>query len=272
MNSVASRFLASGVLVVWGVVLAYFQVSGRVASYLHPAFHPWTFASGLVLLLLGVVLIFSVPSADPEEMESTEEHPPLLRQLFGATVLVGPILFATAVSPSEFGATAVLNRGFVENVADLPAFTPPMEPPLPTLDGSVGEGTMMDPALYLGKNEKGQIRAETVDLLYAASEPTMREDFDNKEVEVIGQFLPARTGNAQGDRFHLIRMFVMCCAADARPVAVTVQAPPGTTFPEMSWIKVTGRATFPIEAGRHTAVIEADDIIEIDAPPESFIY
>ena len=75
----------------------------------------------------------------------------------------------------------------------------------------------------LAKNAAGQIKAQTVDLLYAAEEPTMRADFEGKEVEVIGQFMPARENNAQKDRFNLVRMFIICCAADARPVAITVQ-------------------------------------------------
>ena len=76
---------------------------------------------------------------------------------------------------------------------------------------------------YLPRNEAGQIKAQTVDLLYAAEEPTMRADFENKDVEVIGQFMPARANNPEGDRFNLVRMFVICCAADARPVAISVQ-------------------------------------------------
>ena len=51
----------------------------------------------------------------------------------------------------------------------------------------------------------------------------MRADFENKEVELIGQFMPPRADNPKGDRFNLVRMFVICCAADARPVAITVK-------------------------------------------------
>jgi len=64
----------------------------------------------------------------------------------------------------------------------------------------------------------------------------------------------------------------MCCAADARPVAVTVQTSQAAKLPEMSWIKVTGKATFPVEAGRSVPVVEADSVTPTDAPPESFIY
>jgi uncharacterized membrane protein YcgQ (UPF0703/DUF1980 family) len=131
---------------------------------------------------------------------------------------------------------------------------------------------MMDPSLYLKRNAAGYIAAETVDLLYAAGEPVMREDFENKQVEVTGQFLPALTGNPNGDRFNLTRLFVMCCAADARPVAISVQSQPATDLPKMTWVKVRGKATFPVEGGKHMPVIVAESVTETDAPEESFLY
>jgi uncharacterized repeat protein (TIGR03943 family) len=246
-------------------VLTYFYLSGRIASYLHPAFHIYTVVSGGVLLILSLALLLTMNGESSEHGLSSVGIFPLL-------LLTAPLLAATKISPSNFGATAVLNRGMVHNIADLPGFSPPMDAGLPNADGSVAEGTMMDPSLYLKKNADGYIMAEAVDLLYAAGEPTMREDFENKEVEVNGQFLPALTGNPNGDRFNLTRLFVMCCAADARPVAISVQSNPATDLPKMTWVKVRGKATFPVEGGRHMPVVVADSVTETDAPEESFLY
>ena len=265
MNAILSRFAASGILMVWGIVLTYFYLSGRIASYLHPAFHIYTVVSGGVLLILSLALLLSMPGESSNHSLSRVGIFPLL-------LLTVPLLAATKISPSNFGATAVLNRGMVHNIADLPGFSPPMDAGLPNADGSVAEGTMMDPSLYLKKNADGYIMAEAVDLLYAAGEPTMREDFENKQVEIKGQFLPALTGNPNGDRFNLTRLFVMCCAADARPVAISVQSNPATDLPKMTWVKVRGKATFPVEGGRHMPVVVADSVTETDAPEESFLY
>jgi uncharacterized repeat protein (TIGR03943 family) len=265
MNAILSRFAASGILMVWGIVLTYFYLSGRIASYLHPAFHIYTVVSGGVLLALSLALLLTMNG-------DSSEHGLSRVGIFPLLLLTAPLLAATKISPSNFGATAVLNRGMVHNIADLPGFSPPMDAGLPNADGSVAEGTMMDPSLYLKKNADGYIMAEAVDLLYAAGEPTMREDFENKEVEVNGQFLPALTGNPNGDRFNLTRLFVMCCAADARPVAISVQSTPATDLPKMTWVKVRGKATFPVEGGRHMPVVVADSVTETDAPEESFLY
>jgi uncharacterized repeat protein (TIGR03943 family) len=265
MSAILSRFAASGILMVWGIVLTYFYLSGRIASYLHPAFHIYTVVSGGVLLALSLALLLTMNG-------DSSEHGLSRVGIFPLLLLTAPLLAATKISPSNFGATAVLNRGMVHNIADLPGFSPPMDAGLPNADGSVAEGTMMDPSLYLKKNADGYIMAEAVDLLYAAGEPTMREDFENKEVEVNGQFLPALTGNPNGDRFNLTRLFVMCCAADARPVAISVQSNPATDLPKMTWVKVRGKATFPVEGGRHMPVVVADSVTETDAPEESFLY
>jgi uncharacterized membrane protein YcgQ (UPF0703/DUF1980 family) len=130
----------------------------------------------------------------------------------------------------------------------------------------------MDPSLYLRRNADGQILAEAVDLLYAAADDDMRRDFENQEVEIIGQFLTPRTGNPDGDRFQLVRLFVMCCAADARPVAISVQAPPDTDFPEMTWIRIRGQATFPLEGGRRIPLVRAVSVDETEPPRETFVY
>ena len=269
------KYCFSGTLAVWGTVLCYFYFSDRIGSYLHPSFHIWTAVSGIVLLLMAFGTFFFPLTAECCDGDCV--HPQGPKGIVGmgicTLVLVFPLLMTTAVSPSQFGATAVMNRGMIDNIGDLPGYEPYVEPPLPTADGSVGPaGDPVDTGSYLLKNDAGQIQASTVDLLYAAQEATMRKDFENKEVEVVGQYMPARANNPSGDRFSLVRMFIMCCAADARPVAITVQTKAPENLPDMSWVKVTGKATFPIEGGKQVPVIVADQIVPCDPPPESFIY
>jgi len=271
------RYVSAGILTVWGVLLAYFCFSGRVGSYLHPSFHIWTAASGIALILMAAGVLF-LPVVEDNCAEGDCLHTPGSKTVGGvlitALILIVPLIVTAIVSPSQFGAAVVMNRGLADSIADLPGYTPFTEPPLPTEDGSVSaDGMQTQPtASYLPLNEAGQIKAQTVDLLYAAQEPTMRADFENKEIELVGQFMPAKANNPKGDRFNLVRMFVMCCAADARPVAVTIQTTKPESLPEMSWIKVIGKATFPVEAGRQVPVVVAESVTPTEPPPESFIY
>lgn len=277
MTETVRKWLAAAVLTVWGATLAYVYFSGRVLSYLHPNFQLWTGVSGVVLLLMAGGILF-LPAAEHhhcgDDCGHDHDHGTPWGRIFGAGILVIPLLVATSISPSQFSAEIVQNRGYVDDISKLPGYQQPyVEPALPTQDGSVAAGgEAADPGDYLEKNAAGQIKTQTVDLLYAAQEPAMREDFENKEVEVIGQYMPATSNNPKGDRFNLVRMFVVCCAADSRPVAVTVQAARPEKFAEMSWVKVTGKATFPLEGGRRMPVVVADDVTVCDPPKETFIY
>lgn len=273
------RCLQASALLVWGTVLLYFSSSGRVASYLHPSFHGPLLVAGCVMGILALVVLFNRDAlwccGDP----SCPERPPGLGRSLGAWfVLVVPILVAAVVSPSHFGAATVWNRGIVSSIDELPMLgtqSPFHEPALP---GRGGEGVpwandpSMDSASYLARTPEGRIRAETIDLMFAAQEPPLQKDFDGKEVEILGQYLPSRTHNARGDRFHLIRIFIMCCAADGRPLGITVQAPKLPDLPEMSWVRVRGVASFPVEGGKQIPLVKADSIEEVDPPAETFLY
>jgi uncharacterized repeat protein (TIGR03943 family) len=153
----------------------------------------------------------------------------------------------------------------------------PPELPLPsnTAEGAAAAAVAPPAAApqdYLQRTPEGYIVAEVLDLLYAAQDNALRKDFEGKTVQLIGQLMPDQTNNPTGNRFKAVRMFMTCCAADARPVATLVESekPPG--MEEMTWIKITGTATFPIENGKRQAVLKAD-VIEKAAPPdETMLY
>ena len=113
---------------------------------------------------------------------------------------------------------------------------------------------------------------QVIDMLYALQMPSYREEFEGKEVEMTGQYVPMTTGNPKGDRFQVVRMFITCCAADAKPVGVTVRASPIPKVPEMGWVKITGKPTFPMEGGKRAAILEASKVEPCDAPSEPFVY
>lgn len=276
MRAIISRYLWVIVLTVWGGTLGYFYFSGRVSSYLHPSFHIWTLLSAVLLVLMALGLLFLPAGGDCCAGECVHPGKSLAGQAFNACVLVIPLVLATVISPGQFGLAAVQNRGLVQSVEQLPAYKPYQEPALPTEDGTVNDPANSQPSVdlgnYLKRDADGRIEAQSIDLLYAAMDSSMRQDFEDKSVSMIGQFLPAKTKNAKGDRFDLIRMYVMCCAADAKAVAVSVQTPEQPKLSEMSWVKITGKATFPIEGGKHVPVIEATSVTPCDPPEETFIY
>ncbi|HEX8312531.1 MAG TPA: hypothetical protein VF614_14510, partial [Chthoniobacteraceae bacterium] len=125
---------------------------------------------------------------------------------------------------------------------------------------------------YLQRTADGTIVAEVLDLLYAAQDTQLRGDFENKRVVLTGQLMPDKTSNATGKRFKAVRMFMTCCAADARPVATLVEAAKQPDIPEMTWVRIVGKATFPLENGRRIAVLQADTVEKTDPPDETMLY
>ncbi len=268
MSVLVPRLLRSGVLALWAVVLGAMIATGRINAYLHPAFQPWTLAAAIVLGILALLVLLA-PETDAVGCLPAEARS-LPAQLLGTLLLTAPLLTAFLGSESSFSATTVRNRTYVQDVTQLPGITP-VEPALP------GETNSAAADLFVGpdgppKTPTGEVAAEVIDLLYAAQVPEMRPDFENHRVQFIGQLMPARHNNPHGDRYDIIRMFMTCCAADAQPVAVTVEPAAKTTLPEMSWVKVTGTATFPVVGGQSTPLVKDVVIEKTDPPQNTLIY
>jgi uncharacterized repeat protein (TIGR03943 family) len=179
--------------------------------------------------------------------------------------------------------------------AAAPQRNPDSEPTLPSNDyeqrippsPSVSPpNEFVNPALKPDKS--GCIKTQIMDLLYAAQEPFTRKDFDGKEVELIGQVVPTKLKKgtiaaAPPGSFKLLRLVMVCCAADAMPVAVKVETKlPVAETREMQWLKVTGKVHYrprskddpdSVDYGdQPEPVIVADSIKKISAPREIYLY
>lgn len=292
MNSLFSRWLPCATLAAWSTILLYFYFSGRLASFLHPMFRPYVLIAGCVLAVMA--LIFLIFPADANCCSARDCGHGLSRLATGKVltflILLVPVSAAAMFSADGFGKNAVLNRGIITDITQLrpstakgddPITVPDL--PLPTNEAATGTTGTMPPAPasstpapaaqdYLQRTPDGRIVAEVLDLLYAAQDNALRKDFEDKPVELIGQLMPDVSNNATGKRFKAVRMFMTCCAADARPVATLFEVEQKLEFPEMTWIKVTGTATFPIENGKRTAVLKADKVEKTEPPEESMLY
>ena len=109
---------------------------------------------------------------------------------------------------------------------------------------------------------------EVTDLLYAESEDSLRKMFSDKTIEVVGQYLPGSEPN----QFKLVRMFIVCCAADARPLAVPVEVSAPSTAADMGWVKVIGKATYTKNGDRVHVLLKADTVESTDPPAEAMLY
>src|ERR1700722_12699444 len=266
-----------------GAVLLDFFFTGRLDQYLHPQFRPWTLVGGIIFCVAGVIYAAAKTTAQCcIEGECVHQNANSLgRSVIAFSVLFVPLAAGVALSKDSYDQHAVLNRGFVEDMTGLPGRTSapasktskdqmipaqalgadedesaseplPQNSPgtQPNQDAaSTGGADQANPAVpspdegssqYLPKAADGNVALEVTDLLYAESEDSLRKMFSDKTIEVLGQYLPG----AEPGQFKLVRMSIVCCAADARPIAVPVKASVPANIAEMGWVKVIGKATY----------------------------
>jgi len=266
VNTTISILRDALLLLLWGLFILWLGWTSQLSTYLHPALQPYALLSGILLFLLSL-LIFRAGLISPKRKhECCHEHDhscgdarhahegiPLGGFLFRTILLLLPMGIILSGQDARFTMATVQNRGVIGDLSKLPA----ANVAVPTTSEAPSSGAMP---------------LQIIDMLYAIQMPSYREEFEGKEVEMIGQYVPMSTGNPKGDRFQAIRMFITCCAADAKPVGVTVRYPAPLKVPEMGWVRIIGKPTFPMEGGRRTAVLEATNVEPCQAPSEPFVY
>lgn len=294
MNAIFNRWLPCLTLAAWSAILLVFHFSGRLQPLLIPMFRHYVLAAGIILGVMALAFLFF--QADTACCSSAECGHSISRFATGKIltflVLLLPVTAAALFSPTGFSMTAIENRGVITDAAvfggtsrinlqppALPLPTkdgaaPPSNASTPTAPGTTQAQPTPEPAVtdYLTRTPEGYIVAEVLDLLYAAQDNVLRHDFEGKTVQLIGQFLPDKTSANAGKRFKAVRMFMTCCAADARPVATLVEPDALPDVPEMTWVKVTAISTFPVENGRRISLLKASKVEKTEPPEESMLY
>jgi uncharacterized repeat protein (TIGR03943 family) len=294
-----------------GAVLLDFFFTGRLDQYLHPQFRPWTLVAGVIFCTVGIVYAAAKTNAqcciDGECVHQNANSP--LRAVVAFFVLFVPLAAGVALSKDSYDQHAVLNRGFVQDITQLtsrsgspspraqnnqvippealgadvdesasealPQKTPGSQPVSdPTANNGTGQANPAVPlpddgsSQYLPKAADGNVALEVTDLLYAESEDSLRRMFADKTIEVVGQYLPG----SDAKQFKLVRMFIVCCAADARPLAVPVEISGPMTATEMGWVKVIGKPIFTQKGDRAHVVLQADTVESTEPPAEAMLY
>ena len=282
MNNAFRRWLPCLTLATWSAILITFYFSGQMRDLLAPEFRIGALIAGVLMGAMALIFVFF--PADAACCSAAECGHSLSRFATGKVltflILLVPITTAAMFSPTGFSANAVRNRGILSDGDQLPelprnvAIKAPDFPLPSNIPGAAPSPTEPPkaPIDYLQRTPEGYIITEVLDLLYAAQDNELRKDFEGKNVQLIGQLMPDTANNANGKRFKAVRMFMTCCAADARPVATLVESEVKVDVPEMTWIKIIGTATFPIENGRRIGLLKAESVEKCPPPEESMLY
>ncbi len=269
MNLKLQRILFSLIVLTWAAVMLYFYSSGRIGKYLAPDFRPLALYGGLGLAVMGLfVLLTANESAscghdhsegDPHDHEASEMHP-----LTSVCFMLVPLLFASFSTKDGFSVQALSRKALFDAPLSNSVFLSADLPPL----------TLEEIQKTHRKNEAGFYEFNLMELYFAVGDPELQKLINGMKVETEGRLVMEKENNADGKRRRLYRLFITCCAADARAVPIILDFGEGNvpSIEENAWVKVSGIVTFPVERGATQVVLDTASCEPKEAPwEESFM-
>ena len=223
-----------------GAVALWLGLSQAALAYVRPGLRPPLAASGLVLLLLGVVALAWRPAG------ATHGHAHGEHGLRSAWLLMLPVLVLLLVTPPALGSYAASRQPPGTNNGSAGEFPPLPEP----VDGAV-------PLL--------------VSEFVARAQEDRTRSLEGQRVRLIGFVIPDQGG---GRDYQLARFVLACCAADAEAYTVQIRGD-GTPRQADQWLLVEGRwlpQPVPKQTGSFTKppVLLADAVTAIRPPANRY--
>lgn len=286
MRAKVSNILNACTLAGLGSVFLSFYWSGRIDQYLNPLFRPLVLAGGLVTVIIGLTrLLTSPPEHHHHCSEGDCEHQHangILRSLVCFALVCVPVLAGGTFSKDAFDPQILASRAPIDEDA---------EPAGPSLSNASSPASGLyrvasSAGLLRGQGQQltstngnglashapvpadGTIPVEVTDLLRAETIEPLRNALAGKNVAVVGQFVPGLKENS----FKLTRMFIWCCAADARPIHVKVEVPVPVNVPKLQWIKVIGVPEYSTDGDHARLVVKAESVVPIKPPKDAMLY
>jgi uncharacterized repeat protein (TIGR03943 family) len=243
-----------------GAVFLSFYWTGRIEQYLNPSFRPFVMVGGILMFIMGVTCLLTLPSEHCCSGGGCDHRHasrlPVSLASFG--LICVSVLAGSTFSKDAFDQQIFVNRGSMDEDSKL-------------------SGGFASNAVIAAVSKNGIVRdltaddnmaVEITDLLRAKTTEPLRNFIAEKNVAVVGQFVAGPTEQ----NFRLTRMFIWCCAADARPIQVTVEVSAPVGVPALQWVKVIGRPQYSFADGHAHLLVKAYSVVPIKAPKDVMLY
>ena len=217
------------VYIIWLNAYYWLLEGGRYKAFLQPKFWP--------LLILALLFLLMFIAAFIYQFSWNQRHTSVSDTWMKSAVFFIPVVFLWAIYGQSLGGYAFSKR--VLNPDEM-VFLP---------------GTSK-----LSSFSKTTVanRVTLLDLVKNA------EIFDGKRVAAEGMVYHAP--NHDENTFMLFRFAIVCCAADAFPVAILVKHADGGRFANDAWVSVAGQLHIETINARHRPIIDADIVRQIPLP------
>jgi uncharacterized repeat protein (TIGR03943 family) len=228
-----------GLLILTGGVVGRMAMTGTYMLYVRQGMRPWLLSSALVLIVLGVLRVWSaIRPARPAHATATAHEPHAPRV---AWLLVLPVMAVVLIAPNPLGSFTAARQS-----ETVPVEAPP--DPFPPLRRA-SDGTVALPVMEFVR------RALFDDRRSLAGVP----------IRLVGMVSPP--GKDGSEDFRLVRFMIACCAADAQAVQVAVHGAPATIPPSDSWVEVVGHWREPTAGGDPNDQIPLFDVAGMKTVP-----
>lgn len=214
----------------WGAFLTWLSASGAIARFLGPRTYWVAWFGAVTLLIVGVATLVNAVRSDGRRAGKAD--------WVGALLLVTPIVLVLALPSTKLGAQAASRKAV--GVGALSSFAPPP---------SRGDDIGLEEIYYAG------ISSEYADQVGVV---------EGAEVELIGFVTHPKASKAS--TFSLTRFYISCCAADAVPYSVPIEA--DEDLDDDTWLRVTGTLLRADDG----FVVKPAEIEEIEEPSTPYLY
>jgi uncharacterized repeat protein (TIGR03943 family) len=282
MQAKVSNLLNAGTLLGLGAVFLSFYWSGRINQYLNPLFRPFVLIGGLLIVIIGIArLLTFAPEHHCAVGDCDHRHANgILRSLISFGLICVSVLAGSTFSKDAFDQQIFASRG---PIGDDPGPSDPYSSNagllanalyrVPSKDGrgrdqQLSAQPSAGGASSLPGSADGKIVLEVTDLLRAETIEPLRKAIAGKNIAVVGQFVPG----SNEKNFKLTRMFIWCCAADARPIHVNVEVPAPVKVSDLQWVKVIGVPEYSARGDHAHLVVQAVSVVPIEPPKDAMLY
>ena len=132
---------------------------------------------------------------------------------------------------------------------------------------------MEDLERMVPKNSEGKFLLDVPQIFYTAGDEELMTVMEGIPVETVAQVMEETLNNPTGTRLKLFRLFIECCAADARPLSIPIdfgKAPP--EFEELGWVKVIGKLHYANEDGDVIPLLQVESMEPTAEPMDMMMY
>ncbi len=246
-------------LLFWGGVILRIWVSGELVDYLHPDFHSLVICTGVGLVFLAGAWYWANDGGRREDhngccsgcggggQKLTRNTRDAISCLFLLLALGGAVF----ASGGKYNVVHLINRQVVT--------TPDQVPSLQE------QGRVLEVEQLIGAGEEGGDAGLDL-LLLAAGKDQWRRELEGRTVSTLGQV------RKEGDQSHIVRLLAVCCAADARPLGISIPSEALHEFSTGDWVVASGQLRFSGDTRGFSPYIDEVKLTKAKTPKRAILY